>query len=396
FFGARQQRKAADSVELLFSLTAGRARRIDADGAARRIPLESVRAGDLVEVLPGESIPVDGVVEQGSTSIDQAMLTGESRPVSVRPGVEVLAGTVNLSAPFRIRARKTGRDTRAGRLMELVSRCAANRPAIVRFADSIARPFTAAVSLVAAATLAVWLFIDPAHAVDHAVSLLIVTCPCALGVAAPLAVYAAIGHGARRSILVKDGDVLERLARPGLILLDKTGTLTEGRVRVVSSAGDQDALRLAAALESAAIHPIAAAIRDEFHDGTEARRVEQTDRGGIRGYVGGRRVAVGNQAFALANGNRPLPADLARSAEVARKNAFTPVIVTIDGDPRAVIVLGDRLRDDAASAVSDLKAAGWRVGILSGDEPAIVESFARRLGLEPADCRGGVLPEQKA
>lgn len=396
YLGARQQRRAADSVELLFSLTSGRAWIIDDAGNTRRVPAESLRTGDLVEVRPGESIPVDGVIEHGTSSIDQAMLTGESRAIAVRPGAEVLAGTVNLSSPICVRTAKTGRDTRAGKLMELVTRCAANRPAIVRFADSIAKPFTAVIAAVAAVTLVAWLFIDPAHAVDHAVSLLIVTCPCALGIAAPLAVYAAIGHGARRGVLVKDGDVLERLAKPGLILLDKTGTLTEGRVRVVSTAGDERAIRLAAALESSATHPIARAIRDDFHDGTQPEAVEQTGSGGIRGKVNGHVIAIGNETFATPHWCSPLSQELRNAIDSARSLARTPVIVSVDGDPRAVIVLGDKLRDDAAESVNMLRRDGWRVGILSGDEPAIVAELAAKLGLDPADCRGAANPEEKA
>lgn len=396
YFGARQQRSAADSVELLFSLTSGSASRVDADGVVRRVPIESISSGQLVEVKPGESVPVDGVIEHGRTSVDQAMLTGESRPVTVDAGGDVLAGTVNLATVIRVRAVKTGRETRAGKLMELVERCAARRPAIVRFADSIARPFTAVVAVIAAATFAVWWFIDPTHAVDHAVSLLIVTCPCALGVAAPLAVYATIGRAAKRGMLVKEGDVLERLATPGLILLDKTGTLTEGRVRVIRAAGDPRAMRLAAALEHTATHPIAAAIRAEYGSGLRPESAEQTGKGGIRGLVDGHRVLVGNEAFTMADATVGLPDELASAIAGARGDALTPVLVAVDGHPSAVIVLGDRLRDDAVDAVANLKAAGWRVGILSGDEPAIVDALAVKLGLDPSDCRGGVNPEDKA
>lgn len=396
FFGQRQQRAAADSVELLFCLTSGTASRVDVDGTVRRVPIESIAVGDLVEVRPGESVPVDGVVEQGRTSVDQAMLTGESRPVTVGVGGEVLAGTVNTAAVVRVRVRQTGRLTRAGKLMELVERCASRRPAIVRFADSIARPFTAVIAVAAAATMTVWWFIDPAHAVDHAVSLLIVTCPCALGVAAPLAVFAAIGRGARRGVLVKDGDVLERLAKPGLILLDKTGTLTEGRVRVVRAVGDEASLALAAAVERDATHPIARAIFDAYDAGFSADGVEQTDRGGISGLVGGRRVCVGNRAFSLGESAEAISPELDAAIERSRAEALTPVLVVVDGRPSAVITLGDRLREDAAASVASLQSAGWRVGILSGDEPTIVADLADKLRLDTADCHGGVLPEEKA
>ncbi|HZW06771.1 MAG TPA: heavy metal translocating P-type ATPase metal-binding domain-containing protein [Phycisphaerales bacterium] len=396
YFGARQQRAAANSVELLFSLTSGSAARVEPDGTLRRVPIDAVAAGDVVEVRPGESFPVDGAIQHGRTSVDQALLTGESRPTAAGVGDPVLAGTTNLSSTVRVLARQTGKETRAGKLMELVERCANHRPAIVRFADSIARPFTAVVVAVSVGTFAAWWFINPAQAVDHAVSLLIVTCPCALGIAAPLAIYAAIGKAAGRRILVKDGDTLEKLARPGLLLLDKTGTLTEGRVSVVRTAGDYGALLMAAAVESDATHPIAAAIRDSFGVGLKAQFVDQTARGGIRGDVGGRRVAVGNEAFVLQQSTEPLTDELRDAIAGARADALTPVLVAVAGRPRAVVVLGDALRRDAVESVQRLRAAGWRVGILSGDDPAIVSALAARLSLDPADCLGGVSPEEKA
>ncbi len=396
FFGARQQRIAASSVELLFCLTSGSASVVDPRGVLRRVPIEAITAGDVVEVRPGESVPVDGQVVSGRTTVDQAMLTGESRPVWICEGGEVLAGTVNQSAVIRVRATATGRRTRAGRLMELVERCSARRPAIVRFADSIARPFVAAVAVSAVVVGAFWWFIDPAHAIDHAVALLIVTCPCALGFAAPLAVHAAIGQAARHGLLIKDGEVLERLAKPGLILLDKTGTLTEGRMRVVRAEGDRRAMQLAAALEREATHPIAAALREAFPTSLRATSVEQTDQGGIFGVVDGHRVAVGNERFVIERSRPDLPPYLAALIKEAGAELQTPTLIAIDGVLSAVVVLGDRLRGDAPEALAALRKAGWRVGILSGDEPTIVAGLAARLGLDASDCRGGVGPEEKA
>lgn len=396
YFGARQQRAAADSIELLFTLTPGSTTRVEADGWLCPVPIDAVAVGDLVEVRPGESFPVDGVVELGRTGVNQALLTGESTPASIGRGDAVLAGTVNLTAAVRVRATQTGKDTRAGRLMELVERCAARRPAIVRFADSIARPFTAVVAVVSAATFVVWWFIDPARAMDHAVSLLIVTCPCALGIAAPLAVYAAIGRAAGRGILIKDGDALEKLATPGVMFLDKTGTLTSGRLRVARTLGDPAALAMAAAVERESTHPIAAAIREAWSTRLIASDIEQTARGGVRGTVDHRAVRVGNEGFVLANSARGLHGLLAAEVARARDEALTPILVSIDGEPLALFVLGDTLRDDAASSVERLKGAGWKVGILSGDDPAIVSALGKRLNLDARDCFGGVSPEEKA
>ncbi|MCW5764804.1 MAG: heavy metal translocating P-type ATPase [Phycisphaeraceae bacterium] len=398
YLGGRQQRAAADSVELLFSLTSGAASRVEADGAVRRVPLEVVRSGDVVEVLPGQSVPVDGVVVSGSSAVDQSLLTGESRPVRTATGDSVLAACVNLESPLRVRATATGRDTRAGRLMALVETAAQRRPGVVRFADSIARPFTLVVLAVAAVTAAAWWTVaGPARAVDNAVSLLIVTCPCALGVAAPLAVGVAIGRAARRGMLVKGGDVFERLARPGTILLDKTGTLTQGRMSVVRTFGDAWVLELASALERNATHPIARAIaRDVPGSADPEAQGRQSDRGGIRGRVAGREVAVGNEAFIRSlNGSEP-GAGVERFLAGCRAEGLSAVLVAVDGQPCAAVALGDAVRPEAAACVAALRSRGWEVGMLTGDEPAVAARVGAALGIEPSAIRAGVMPEEKA
>jgi Cu2+-exporting ATPase len=233
----RQQRRAADATELLYSLTPRRARLVEGDAAAtegvREVPVEAVLPGATVEVRAGESIPVDGRVVDGSSTINAALLTGESRPARVAVGDGVHAGTLNVGARLRVEVTATGEQTRVGQLMAQVEQHARRRAPIVQLADRIAGAFVAVVLLLATVTALIWLELDPNRALDNAIALLIVTCPCALGLATPLAVAVGIGRAARRGILIKGGDALERLAHPSSMLLDKTGTVTEGRVALV-------------------------------------------------------------------------------------------------------------------------------------------------------------------
>ena len=258
----RQQCWANDALELLFSLTPTSARRLE-NGAVVEVPIEAVRPGDLVEVRAGDSIPADGSVLEGQSSVNRALLTGESQPTAVGPGSPVHAGTVNLSTRLVVRVEAVGEATRVGRLMQLVEQHSRNRPPIVQFADRIAGRFVRVVLAVAAMTFLYWVWFSPAKAIDNAVALLIVTCPCALGLATPLAVTIALGRAARRHILVKGGEVFEALSRQGVILLDKTGTLTAGRISLVSWSGDESVRPLVAALERHSAHPIAQALADD-------------------------------------------------------------------------------------------------------------------------------------
>ncbi|MCY2986736.1 MAG: heavy metal translocating P-type ATPase metal-binding domain-containing protein, partial [Planctomycetota bacterium] len=259
----RQQRWANDALELLFSLTPTAARRVAADGV-REVPIEAIGPGDLVEVRAGDAIPTDGVVVAGQSTVDQSLLTGESRPMLVLPEDRVQAGTVNLGARLLVRVEAVGDQTRVGKLVRLVEECSRNRAPLVQFADRVAGRFVVVVLALSAITLGLWLWREPARAIDHAVALLIVTCPCALGLSTPLAVSVALGRAARRRILIKGGAALERLAQRGTIVLDKTGTLTAGRTTVVSWFGDDGAKPLVVALETHSAHPLARALVAAF------------------------------------------------------------------------------------------------------------------------------------
>ena len=388
----RQQRAAADAVELLYSLAPAWARLVGPDGASRRVSAASLRPGDTVEVRAEETVPADGIVESGRTEIDASVLTGESRPVAVGPGDSVHAATTSLSGRVLVRVLATGTETRVGRLMAGVEDAARKRAPIVALTDRIAGWFVLVVTALAAITFALWVRHDPARAMESALALLIVTCPCALGLATPLAITAAVGRASRRGMLVKGGAALERLARPGVMLLDKTGTVTRGRLGVVRWEGDASALPLAAAIERHSSHPVARAIVAFAGDAPipSATGVSQSLGAGVRGTVNGRLVEVGSLAFVADR-----PAWMDGAVERATAEALSPVVVAVDGRAVALAALGDPVRDDARAAVDALRADGWRVRLLSGDHPAVVRAVGRSLGLDERDCIGAATPEEK-
>lgn len=390
----RQQHTARDAAELLYSLAPAMARLVESN-AVREVPIQAVPLHAIVEVHAGEHIPVDGCVVEGRSSIDMSLLTGESRPEDVTVGSPVHAGCVNLAAPLRLRVEQTGESTRIGQLMRRVEEAGRRRPVIVQLADRISGWFVFAVLGCALATAAVWWFIDPTRAIDHAVALLVVTCPCALGMATPLAVSVALGRAARRGILVKGGDALERLAKPGLIVFDKTGTLTEGRVELLEWQGDVSWQPLVAAIEARSAHPIARAFQRAVPSDPTlvVSEFEHTLGGGIRALAGGHAVRLGSLSFVAADAQVPewLEAAVARAAERGQ----TPVVIAIDGVGRALACFGDPLRPEARRCLEQLQQLGHRLAILSGDHPAVAASVARELGIEFEFVRGGATPEQK-
>lgn len=367
------------------------------DDDIREVPIEALGEGSIIEVLAGDTIPGDGVIVQGRSNLDRSLLTGESRPETAGEGEYVHAGTVNLSAPLRIRIEKTGEETRVGHLMRLVEDGARLKAPIVRLADRISGWFVASVLVLAVMTLMIWLPLDPDHAVEHAVALLIVSCPCALGLATPLAVSAALAAAARSGILIKNGAALEVLARSGQMFLDKTGTVTEGRMAVVHWWGSERAKALTAALETESTHPAATALVEAFGiaDGPKATDVHQTTGAGIVGVVEDLQVAVGSTAFAERLIDGPLARETTDHVEAAIAEELTPVIVIVDGVVEGVAALGDPLRDGAATTLAKVKRRGWQLTLLSGDHPAVVSAVADRIGISESDAKGGVSPEGK-
>lgn len=407
FLQQRQQRSAADALEMLFSLTPGVARRVSATkgdaspGDVQDVPTEALVVGDVVEVRAGDSAPADGEVVSGNSSVDLSLLTGESRPVSIGPGASVAAGCVNLESTIRIRVHATGEATRIGKLLRVVEEAAQRRAAIVRIADKWGAWLLWALLALAAITLIIWWHAGPARAIDHAVALLIATCPCGLGLATPLAMTVSIGRAARRGILVKGGDALQSLATPraGTVVLDKTGTITQGRLSLVEWIGDADAQPLAAALEAHSSHPTARAICNGL--GAESTRlsrsvcdVSQVMGAGIQGAVSDRRVMIGTERF-LSDRGITLPEPIAQAAAIARARGHSTTYVGVDGRCVAVATMGDPIRPDARSAIARIRERGWRVVILSGDHPEIVTAVGESVGVEPSMCYASATPEFK-
>jgi Cu2+-exporting ATPase len=395
FLQRRQQRRAASSTELLFSIAPATARLVDSDGV-REVPLEALSPGNTVEVRAGDSIPADGSVVEGISTLDRSLLTGESLPEPVAIGDPVHAGTVNLGGRLLVEVRVTGEDTRVGRLMRLVEEGAMRRAPVVLLADRISGWFVAIVLTLAAITLGVWLKLDPEHAVGHAVALLIVSCPCALGLATPLAVSAAIGRAARKKILIKGGDALENLARPGRMFLDKTGTLTEGRLGVLRWWGDASVRPMVAAIERHSAHPVARALSDGSSEIEipEANEVQEITGAGISGVCDGRHVIVASTSHLLRElGDFPGEANAA--ADSFANEGLSPVAVAVDEQVVAIAGIGDPLRHDSAESVAAIRNRGWQVEILSGDHPAVVRSIADQVGIARAAARGAATPEDK-
>ena len=391
YLQTRRQGAAFEATEWLASLAPSWARLVDASGEVRPVPVEALVPGMRVEVRPAETFPADGCIDSGRSSVDLAWLTGESRPVDVAPGDTVHAGTMNLSGRLIVEVVSTGEETRVGRLMRLVEESARRKAPIVRLADRLAGWFVGAVLLLAAATFALWAPVSLQLAFDHAVALLIVTCPCALGLATPLAISAAIGRAARAGFLIRGADVVETLSRGGVLLLDKTGTLTEGTLAVVRWSGDDEARRLAAAAEAHSSHPVARALATADPPAAGPVEVEEMLGGGVAGRVGRHAVIVGSPSFVAGRTGRLASDDEARVAAWSAEG-LTPVVVAVDGRVRGVAGLGDPLRPGAPEAMRALRRFGYEPSILSGDHPGAVGAAGRALGL-PGE--GGVSPEGK-
>lgn len=398
FVQQRGQRAAAAAAELMYALSPAQARVVDGD-TIRDVPAEALLPEMLLDVRPGETLAADGVVERGESSLDLSLLTGESRPVGVTAGALVYAGTVNLAAPIRVRVRAAGESSRLARILRDVEEGAARRAPVVIFANRVAARFVFVVLALAAVTATVWALRDPSRAIDNAIALLVVTCPCALALATPLAVSTAIGRAARAGILVKGGSALEALARPGTLILDKTGTITQARTALAWWSGPEWVKPLVVALERESTHPIADGFRRAWTiDAPTVSSSRHVTGGGIEGTVDGRCVVVGSPAFVAARAG-------ARPGTHAREGAphvvgempasLTPVWIAVGGAVVAAAGFGDPLRPDAVAAVTTLRARGWAVSILSGDQETVVADVARALGLDPSTCVGSASPEAK-
>ena len=394
----RQQRRASQSTELLYALTPSSARRLGPDGEARRVPLEAIQPGDRLEVSPGEMVPTDGVVESGTSAVDLSLLSGEAMPVEVRRDDLVWGGTTNLQDTLLVRVTHAVRDSRVGRIAEMVVDAGQSRAPVVQLADRVAGWFVGVVLVLAVVTYVAWSALDPSVAIDHAVALLIVSCPCALGLATPLAITAAIGKAARRGILARSGAALEALGqlRGGKLYFDKTGTLTHGRMEVVAFVGPDWVKPLVAAAEQGVTHPVGRALRSacaDVGDVPSAARVEVVHGGGLVAEVGGHTLHIGAPRFVKAHSIHDR--GFAAQVEAWSQDALTPVWVAVDGRVVAAAGLSDRLRSEAKASVEALTRQGFEVHILSGDHPAVVRAVGRALGVPEARCHGAHSPEDK-
>jgi Cu2+-exporting ATPase len=404
FVQYRQQRRADDAVELLFSLTPTNCRRVLPDGQGgetiEQVPAEAVAVGDVLEVRAGELIPADGEVIRGRASVIASLITGESKPVAVNEGDAVCAGSQLADATLRLRVSAVGEDSRVGRLMALVQQGVADKPAIVALTDRVAGWFVVVVSSIALAVFASWSVVALGAAVDHTVALLIVACPCALGLATPLSLAVAIGRSAKRDILIKSGAVFDRLARPGRLLLDKTGTLTQGAMRVEQWHGDESIQPLVAEVQRHATHPIARAIVSAYGgeelpgDERSAIREVRVDGRGVRAQTHRGEILVGSRQY-LAQLGVAVPKAYQSLAEQSAAKACTPVFVVEAGRVVALASVGDAVHADAVASLRQLERWGWSVSMLTGDERAVAEQVAEAVGLDAGAVSAGVTPEQK-
>lgn len=398
---ARQQQSAYDSLDILLQLTPRKARRIR-DGKAELISSESLSVGDTIEVLEGESFAADGSIIQGRTEVDQALLTGETLPVVVATGDPVFAGTVNRGSAIRIKVEQVGEDSRVGKLATTIEKAAVMRTPLVQLADRLAGRFVILVLFVAVATAIYCYFYRPEALVDRVVSLLIVACPCALGLATPMAISLALGEAARRGILIRGGDALQRLADRGVVLLDKTGTVTTGDVEVRFDHIAKESWPAIVALERKSSHPIALALVRYGNETAshacrttiEPEQVEYRSGGGIRGLLAGKQWLIGNRAFVESEGIVLNESNLQHQADYLAAGC-SPVFVACEHKLIGTLGIGDHLRSDIISVVDALKKAGWQVGLLSGDHPQVVAAVGQQLGLDSNLVWGGKSPEDK-
>ena len=397
--------KTGDAIRALLDLAPKRALRVGADGHDHEVALAEVAVGDRLRVRPGEKIPVDGEVTDGASAVDESMMTGESMPAMKSVGSKLIGGTVNGSGGLVMRAEKVGRDTALARMVDLVAKAQRSRAPAQRLADRVSGWFVPLVGAVAALAFVAWMTFGPeprlAYALVAAVSVLIIACPCALGLATPMAIMVGVGAGARAGVLIRDAEALERFEAVDTLVIDKTGTLTEGKPRLTAidpSPGfsADDALRLAASLERSSEHPIAAAIvaaaRRKRLKLAEPSEFHAYAGGGVAGVVEGCAVAVGSGVFVAERGADALP--LAARSEALRREGATVVFVALDGVSAALIAVSDPIKPGAAETLAELRRTGLSVVMLTGDNRFTAAAVAAKLGLQIFEAE--VRPEGKA
>jgi len=401
----RARSRTSSAIRALLGLAPKTARLVYGDDREEDVPLEHVKPGDRLRIRPGERVPVDGVVREGTSSIDESMLTGEPLPVEKKPGSRVTGGTVNGTGSLIMEAERVGSDTLLAQIVRLVGEAQRSRAPIQRLADTVSAWFVPAVVLVAVATAIIWAVYGPeprlAHALVNAVAVLIIACPCALGLATPMSIMVGTGRGAQTGVLVREAEVLEVMEKIDTLVVDKTGTLTEGKPRLVtvraeSGTTENDLLQLAASVEQASEHPLAGAIVAGAKErGLRLSRVDGFDSitgKGVTASVAGRTVAVGNASLFEALGLKAKI--LLDQAEALRQEGQTVMFVAVDGRPAGLLAVADPIKESTHEAIRLLHQEGIRLVMVTGDNRTTAESVARKLGID--EVQADVLPEQKA
>ena len=400
----RAREKTGGAIRALLKLAPKTARRLRADGTDEEVSLDQVHVGDRLRVRPGEAVPVDGSVTEGTSSVDESMVTGESMPVAKIVAAKVIGGTINGTGALVITAEKVGADTMLSRIVHMVADAQRSRAPIQRLADSVAAWFVPAVMLSAALAFAAWMIWAPAPAlglaVVAAVSVLIIACPCALGLATPMSIMVGVGKGASAGVLIKNAEALERFEKVDTLVVDKTGTLTEGKPRVtavVPAAGfdESTVLSFCASLEKSSEHPLAAAILSAATD----RKVALQDLTnfasvtgkGVTGTIAGWQVAVGNAALLKDRG--VASADLEARADTLRKDGATALFVAVDDKPAGIIAVADPIKATTMAALDALRKEGLRIVMVTGDNRTTAQAVASKLGI--TEVEADVLPDQK-
>jgi len=400
----RARSQTSSAIRALLGLAPKTAKRLDDKGGEADVPLDQVQVGDRLRVRPGEKVPVDGIVLEGHSSIDESMISGEPIPVEKDKDAKVTAGTVNGTGGFAMRAERVGADTLLAQIVKMVSEAQRSRAPIQRLADRVSSYFVPAVIIAAILTFAVWFLVGPqprfAHALVNAVAVLIVACPCALGLATPMAIMVGTGRGARAGILIRNAEALEIFGKVDTLIIDKTGTLTEGKPTLSSvipqpGIDESGLLQLVASLERSSEHPLAAAIVK----GAEAKKLALVDVAGfssttgkgVKGTVSGKQVAVGNAELFRDLSIDPAP--LLERAEALRNSGQTVMLVAVDGKAAGLVGVSDPIKESTPDAISELKAAGLKIIMVTGDNKTTAKAVADKLGIE---FYADVLPQKKA